>query len=394
MTRDTSLRLWNRLRAWLSQWRSTPEDDPELRAFADRACAHCVAWFGQPVDPKKPYVLARGGKRSWCSYGPRCYRLVISDRCKTRGQRLAAVAHEMYHRVSWLSGGIRRYQSGQAWLEELLACQACDWVLEEEGISYAVTRRDGYLQQPERINTRRLRTFDSLLFRFCLNWEIIYPKHFYASVTRLGYALHELVGREHLSRLGQSRSLKAWVESLPPDLQAPIRTILGLSRQPPSLEHASSHYRFGRALAAIGDREAAITEVQEAIRLQPGTPRFYQTLGYICYGSSLLEEAIVAWKIAAFLDETGADASYNAAGALASQGEVVAAVAWFREAARRQPGQAMYQFYLGRALAETGDWVGARTAWEKVLTLGDEQYGEPARQALQENPLPVGTAGE
>jgi len=276
----------------------------------------------------------------------------------------------------------------------MLACLTCSCVLEEEGIPYAVTRQSWYLRRPGRVDTRRLRTSHSLLFRFCLSLGIIYPKHFYNSVTRLGYALQALVGREHLCRLAQNQSLKMWIASLPTELQAPTSYILGTCEQKPALEDAIARHRFGLALAAIGNQEGAIAEVQESIRLQPNQARFYQTLGFAYYDWEHLDEAISTWRIAAYLDEADADASFNAAGALAFQGEVESAVAWFREAARRQPKRAIYQYYLGRALTETRDWAGARTAWEKVLTLDDEKHAEVARQALQENPLsPTADAG-
>lgn len=388
MTRNALLTLRKRLRAWLSRWKTAPEDESELRAFADRAYAHCVAWFGQPVDPKRPYVLIRGRNWSRCSPGWKCYFLVISDRCKTREQWFAAVAHEMFHRISWRNGGSIRYQSGQAWLEELLACLTCGWVLENEGSSYAVTRRNWYFQRPNRVNTRKLRTFDSRLFRFCLTLGIVYPKHFYNSVNRLGYALYALTGREPLCRLAQSHSLEAWIDSLPTGLQAPTSYILGTCQEKPTLTDATAHHRFSLALAAIGEWEGAIVEVQKCIRLEPSQTHFYHTLGHAYYGLDRFDEAISTWKIVIHLDVADADAACNIASALVTKGEHVTAVAWFREAARRQPKRTEFHFYLGKALAEIGDQAGARAAWEKALTLDDEYYAKAARQALQENPLP------
>jgi len=104
MIRASLAILWQRSKAWRAwgrEWTPVLEDEPELRAFGDRAYTHCVEWFGQPADPQRPYVLVRGVDRS-SRYAPRgrLYYIVASRHCKTQSQRLAAVAHEMFHRIS------------------------------------------------------------------------------------------------------------------------------------------------------------------------------------------------------------------------------------------------------------------------------------------------------
>jgi hypothetical protein len=92
--------------------------DPDLVQFAEIALRRCCEWFGTPRDVHRRLEIVYG-------YNNQClnrlwypaYVIVIDARCPSPLDVKYLIAHEIYHRATMRSGGLRSY----AWVDELLA---------------------------------------------------------------------------------------------------------------------------------------------------------------------------------------------------------------------------------------------------------------------------------
>lgn len=366
------------------------KDDPDLIALADAAYACCVEWYGPPDDPELPVELVQG---PWnrCSRSRilRQYIIYLYPHCETMEQRCSAIGHEMYHRVTMRRRGLRR----QPWIDEMIACLTAQWFLRQQGFSeYADFLQRWYSEQMERGTVAWLRKAarpNPIHRMFVPNSS--YIKRFYTSVTCVGMALDRVVASKDIRRILTAKTLADWINSLPSESRYSACRILEL---PPGdyrmTDSACAHIDLGCALMDLGDLEAAVIELQEALSKEPDNEDALFHLGCILYRQKRYQEAINAWLEVARLKSDNSAVRFNLGIISLKQEDCEAAIHWFEEVLRLQPDKAAAHYCLGDALWKKGEHAEAHAAWEKALALDVEGgTGIAARKALEEHPLPA-----
>lgn len=240
-----------------------------------------------------------------------------------------------------------------------------------------------------------LRNSSSGSRRYVLSGEPVYSDAFLESVGRIGYALQKAVVIDDLVSITKASTLEGWVASLPQENQYTACRILEL----PVVDKAiPNDYRgVGQLFLALkdkGDKAALVTEFEQLAQFQPENSTTFFYLGYAYQEAKRPDEAISAYAKANELGYLDKWLLYNIGSLYWQTEDYAPAAEWFQKAVEQTPDWAQPLYFLGRSLNNLGNIGAARQAWEKVLTLDDEQYTKLAQKALEENLLPYDAAPE
>ena len=111
----------------------------------------------------------------------------------------------------------------------------------------------------------------------------------------------------------------------------------------PSCTHSPpevNHLNRGNALDDKGDRDGAIAEYREALRVNPHYAKAHFNIGVELGRKGDLDGALAEYREAVRCDPDDAEAHHNIGGVLDEQGDVDGAIAEFRESLRLKPGYA------------------------------------------------------
>ncbi|MGC2181921.1 MAG: tetratricopeptide repeat protein [Terriglobales bacterium] len=149
---------------------------------------------------------------------------------------------------------------------------------------------------------------------------------------------------------------------------------------------ARAYLALGKALLQDGKVPEAVTELQEAARLDPQSGEAHYQLGLALSRAGRKDEAATELKRGREL--TSADDRYQNVNldisegrAALDQGDLDQAATKFRHALKLQPDSSDAQRYLGVVLEKQGDKDAASNAYEKAVDLNPGNFA--ARQSLQ-----------
>jgi hypothetical protein len=217
------VKLFRRWQATLAAYDEVPQSHTEIHRFAARAYEMCATWYGPPQDAHKPYTLLYGPCTA-LTLDPlkQVYRVVVSEGNQTDEQKCAAIAHEIYHRVTFLCAGLRR----TLWVDEMMAFLTSQHVLIEIGFGdYAMTRRKAYTSRPLILAVDALGRAKRRRILFGIG-GISYPEGFAAGVATVGCQLEDIVGWDHMRQVLACRDWQEWLLSLPPRKRAQAGRLL------------------------------------------------------------------------------------------------------------------------------------------------------------------------
>ncbi len=136
----------------LDAWNLVEIQDPHLLDFSKQAYNWCVTWFGIPVDELWEYEILIASM-SGCSRQKlfKYYTIYIDKRNKSIEQKMAIIAHEVYHRVTIPKNSLRRI----VWVDEMVAFLVSDRILMMSGLEqYAEYRKQKILERCNNNNAR------------------------------------------------------------------------------------------------------------------------------------------------------------------------------------------------------------------------------------------------
>lgn len=361
--------------------------------YAKDAYACCVAWYGPPLDAQKPYYVAQAVKgNSFCMPMFGKYYLAISKEAVTPEQLCSDIAHEMYHRVTTGRKGL----AGEMWVQEVMASLTSHWFLRRQGFQeYAEAAKKHYLGTLGQADISAMRACRRRNPRgWILRGGSIYPNGFSDSAVRTGYALICLLDGDDLYRIIKAATLEEWIASLPQEKQYGVSRVLEVStgsKDVPGSERDLD--RLFDALEAKGDNKVTIAEFKQIVHLQPANGVAFFHLGYAYQEAKQFDAAVSAYLMAKELGYADRWLLHNLGSVYSQKKDYHAASEWYQEAVKQYPDWARAHYYLGYALNQIGNSAEAQAEWEKVLTLGDENYENMAQKNLQKNPL-TDTLGE
>ncbi|HKH72522.1 MAG TPA: tetratricopeptide repeat protein [Vicinamibacterales bacterium] len=137
---------------------------------------------------------------------------------------------------------------------------------------------------------------------------------------------------------------------------------------------AALRTKLAEALRLQGDFDEAITELRDAIKLEPGFARAHSGLGLALRALRNLPESTAAYEEAIRLDPDLIDAHNGLAVVLANQGKLNEAVAQFREIIRVDPDSAIGYYNLSYALADLDRDVESAAALREVVRINPNHY--------------------
>ena len=111
-----------------------------------------------------------------------------------------------------------------------------------------------------------------------------------------------------------------------------------------------AHRELGAALNTKGDKDQAIEQFREALKIQPDFAQAHYDLGVAFYEKGEVDEAILQFKQALESAPHYAKAHNNLGVALRNRGELDAAIEQYRQAAQIRPDIAEFHYNLGVAL--------------------------------------------
>lgn len=368
-----------------------PEGAEAAEAYAKNAYACCVAWFGPPLDPHKPYVIQQAVAGSaFCVQWRGKYYLAISKEAVSPEQLCSEIAHEMYHRVTAGRKGL----ANEMWVQEMMAILSSHWFLRRRGfMEYADAVENQWLEAPGKANVALLRASHRRRGGdYILRGGEIYTAEFTNSAGRIGHALIRIIDGDDLCRIAKATALEEWIASLPEEKQYSVCRVLEIppaSRGVPKDKVGLA--KLYKALGDKGDRDAVIAQFQQIVHLQPENGNAFYYLGGAYKGAQQYDTALDAYQKALSFNFQDRWLQFSIGSAYWQKRDFSSAAHWYLEATHCDPGWGMAYYFLGRSLNNLGDVNGARQAWEHTITLADEHYAEWARKALQENP-PLETA--
>jgi tetratricopeptide (TPR) repeat protein len=140
--------------------------------------------------------------------------------------------------------------------------------------------------------------------------------------------------------------------------------------------NARAHHNLGVLFMAAGDKAAAITHYEEAVRLKPDYVLARDSLGKALYGEDRVAEAIAQYEQALRLNPDFVPAHFDLALALLkSPGRLDEAITQYGEVLRRQPDYFEARENLGKALYARGRVAEAMVQFEAALRLRPDSPG-------------------
>ena len=139
-------------------------------------------------------------------------------------------------------------------------------------------------------------------------------------------------------------------------------------------DSAARRTKLAEALRLQGNFADAITELREAIRVEPTFARAHSGLGLVLRAQRDLVESTAAYQEAIRLDRDLIDAHNGLAVALANQGKLKEAVVEFREIIRIDPDSAIGYYNLAYALADLDQDVESAAALREVIRINPNHY--------------------
>ena len=147
-------------------------------------------------------------------------------------------------------------------------------------------------------------------------------------------------------------------------------------------ENARAHDNLGVALARQGHYAEAIPHYEEALKLDPQYSAIHHSLGRALAAVGRLDEAIAHLETALEHSPDRADVHQSLGQALMGKGRLTDALLHFESAARLDPGLADAHYYLGLCLYfARGDAVTALAQWREALRLAPDSLGALSRTA-------------
>jgi len=123
-------------------------------------------------------------------------------------------------------------------------------------------------------------------------------------------------------------------------------------------KEARKHFNRGCDFGDKGDKDGAIREYKEAIRIDPNYALAHYNLGISLKNKGDIDGAIREYKEAIRLDPNYASAHYNLGNMLDDKGDIDGAIREYKEAIRLDPDHANAKTRLGYALEEREKVVG------------------------------------
>lgn len=202
------MEILRRIRAGLALDDSL-NSDAEMRAFAERSYAMCVRWFGRHADQDWPVELVFGRENGcWRNSLLRCYTIVVGRHNETTEQRVATIAHEVYHRTTMLKKTARV----QLWIDEMMAFLASQHALIETGYrEYSTQRAEWYRSEPRLGSMEEL--WDAAPLR--RGFQFIYPAGLPETAAVIGMSLETRIDWSQVRLLVNAPDWANWLQRLP-----------------------------------------------------------------------------------------------------------------------------------------------------------------------------------
>ena len=198
-------------------------DDPALNADAAFCLSLFTRWFGEPRDAHRAMHIVLG-PRWGCGRNPLMgtYEIFINRDLHPPARRFEALAHEVFHRVTWYS-----WISRALYVCEMMAFLASQHALLEAGHSqFAAMRKATILEDldiPDPVTLRQA----TKRTRFLAKPEYIFG--FFEGCARMGFELEEILGWEEVCQLVKARNLDSWLNRYPPEIALRVSTRIGLT---------------------------------------------------------------------------------------------------------------------------------------------------------------------
>ena len=288
--------------------------------------------------------------------------------------------------LQWEEKGLR----GEMWVQEIMACLTSYWFCRHQGYKeYAEEFKKDWLHAKEKVDVSLLR---QSVWSDERHWLVhggdTYTVDFVQDVMRVGFALTCATAKSHVCSLSQAGTLEEWIASLPQEDQYAICRILELPCGDKALPASEKHWtRLYLGLKTKGDYETMIADFECITQLQPESHKAMFYLGRAYQGAEQLGPALRAYLRARELGSPDKWTPQNIGSVYWREKNYLLAAEWFGKAFEEGQQWAQALYWQGRALQRSGDLAGARTVWEQVLTLGDEEHLKKAQKALEDNPL-------
>jgi len=201
-------------------------EDVDLQRFAQQAYDHCVKWFGLPLDESWSYVLLNG-TFDGCARSAllKEYTIVIRRTYVSSEPKKAAIAHEIYHRVTMLRKGLHR----AVWIDEMLAFLAVQHILSAQGLlEYADFRLKHQCESQSILGLKNVQNVRRKRILLGLR-GVTYPLGFGTAVACLGIELDNLLGWPTLCHLVQCQTWEEWFTILALEIQPQVKILLGIT---------------------------------------------------------------------------------------------------------------------------------------------------------------------
>ncbi len=134
-------------------------------------------------------------------------------------------------------------------------------------------------------------------------------------------------------------------------------------------DNEMAHYNLGFALDQKGRVAEAITQYQEALKIQPSYAAAHNNLGLALQQEGKVDEAIAHFQQAAQLRSDFVEPCINLGNALLQEGRVDEAIARYEQAVQLKPDYATGHNNLGDALLQKGKVDAAVAQYEKALEI-------------------------
>ncbi len=163
-----------------------------------------------------------------------------------------------------------------------------------------------------------------------------------------------------------------WLQVLPVgrgDRRRELEEALVRHRLEKAPNDAQAHLNLGALMMSRLETQAAISEFETAIKLNPAQPEAHDMLGSALRSIGRSNDALTEYRLALKLDPSYMDARYNLATTLARQGSFGEAVPNLRAVVNAFPNSSRLRNELGEILANSGDVAGALSEFDRALQL-------------------------